>query len=161
MVEDTTTTDPTDTAADLGPVVDTAPPPAKNFLSPGDIRKKNDLVTEDVYVSEWKGWVKIKALTAKERDDFEASFVKKRGGKRDYDPTNMRAILVVRTAINEDYTMMFGSEAAEWLGKKNASAVNKLYNVASALCGISERDEDELEGNLKRTNGSNSGTQSL
>jgi hypothetical protein len=135
-------------------------PPAKRFLTPADIRKKNDLVTEDVYVSEWEGWVKVKALTAKERDDFEASFVKKRNGKRDYDPSNMRALLVVRTAVNEDYTQMFGSEAAAWLGQKNASAVNKIYNVASRLCGISEGDEDELSGNSKRTNGSNSGTQS-
>jgi hypothetical protein len=117
----------------------------KKFLTAGDIRKVNDLITEDVYVEEWGGWLKIKALTSKERDRFENSFVVKRGTKRDYDPQDMRAKLVVLTAINPDYSMMFQPDAWKWLGGKNAAPVNKCYNVASRLCGISEKDEGELE----------------
>lgn len=128
-------------------------PSERKRLTGADIRKKRDLVTEDVEIPEWDGWVTVKALSAKERDDFENSVLVKRGKVKEFQNTNIRAKLAVRTTINPDGTRVWTDDDAEWLGDKNASAVNRIYNVAGRLSGITDADADELEGNSKAAHG--------
>ncbi|MEO7102881.1 MAG: hypothetical protein ABI119_06045 [Gemmatimonadaceae bacterium] len=116
-------------------------------LGSADVRKVRDLKTEDVEVPEWGGFITIKALTAKERDDFESSMLEKKGKTREFKNTNIRAKLVVKCACDELGNRVWSDEDASWLGDKNAHAVNLLYEAAARLSGITEADADELEGN--------------
>lgn len=130
------------------------PPQPKRQLRSADVRKVRDLKTEEVHVAEWDGYITIKALTAKERDDFESSVLEKRGKTREFTNKNIRAKLVVKCAVDPvSFERMWSDVDAEWLGDKSAHAVNTLYEAAARLSGITEADASELEGNSKRGDG--------
>lgn len=118
-------------------------------LGSSDVRKINDLQTEDVDLPQWKGFVTIKALTSAERDAFEASLRIERNGKQKVDTANMRAKLVVMCAVDEYGHRIWSDTDAGWLGEKSSAVVSKLYDVATRLSGISEEDAKELEKNSK------------
>lgn len=128
--------------------------PTKRRLTGADIRKKNDIVTENVDV--WDGFVTMKALTAKERDSFESAVLVKKGKSREFSNANIRAKLVVRCAVDEFGHRVWADEDAEWLGDKSAPEVDKMYAVAARLSGITEADADELEKNSKSVAGEDS-----
>jgi len=112
----------------------------------------DDLHIETVHVPEWNGSVRVRTLTAKERDDFEQSLLEKRGrGKnqtREMTFLNMRSKLVVRCLMHPtENSRLFRDDQAEQLGRKSGAAVDRLYDVAARLAGISEEDVDELVGN--------------
>ena len=54
----------------------------KMFLTREEILAKTDLPYEDAEVPEWGGWVRIRALSGKQRDAIEASIVEMNGTKR-------------------------------------------------------------------------------
>ena len=69
------------------------------LLSKTAILAAQDLQTEDVEVPEWGGAVRVRSLTGRERDAFEASMIRGEGRDRKVDLTNMRARLVGLTVI--------------------------------------------------------------
>ena len=71
---------------------------------------------------------------------------------------NLRAKLVAQSAIGEDGKPLFTEEDVKWLGEKSAKALNRLFNAAQQLSGLSESDVKELAGNFKdaRSDGSTS-----
>jgi hypothetical protein len=62
---------------------------------------------------------------------------------------NSRAKLVVRAACNEDGSRIFLDSQAEALGRKNGSAISRLFEVANRLCGRSVEVQKELEKNFE------------
>lgn len=107
----------------------------------------SDATFEDVVVAEWGGTVRVRGLTGKERDEFEASMLVKRGNKRDVSLINARAKLVSLAVVDEDGTRVFTDADVTELGSKSAAALTRVYEVASRLSGLSDEDVDELEGN--------------
>lgn len=102
-----------------------------------------DAVIEKVNVPEWGDDIYIRAMTGFERDDFEASV--RRNGVMVF--TNYRAKLLVRVLVNENGTRIFTDQDARALGKKNAKIINRLFDKASELSGMSDDEADETEGN--------------
>lgn len=125
------------------------------LLTRDQILQAEDLPCEIVKVPEWGGEVKIKTLTGKERDKFEATTlfgdstgVDKKSTKHDL--TNFRARLVAATAIDEDGKFLFpSSEDVVALGNKSASALDRCFEVAQRLSGLTNRDVEELTKNLE------------
>jgi hypothetical protein len=117
------------------------------FLSRDDILKTDDLKRETVNVPEWDGDVIVRALNGRERDDWEASIVQQRGKDMVRNLANVRAKLVVRSVIDEDGNRIFEDRDANALGLKSAAALNRLFEVASRLSGLSDEDVEELAGN--------------
>ena len=107
----------------------------------------SDATTEDVPVPEWGGTVRVRGLSGRERDEFEASMLVKRGNKRDVSLINARAKLVSLAVVDEDGTRVFSDGDVAELGNKSAAALTRVYEVASRLSGLSDEDVDELEGN--------------
>ena len=70
------------------------------LLSKSAIFCANDLQTEEVYVPEWGGAVRMRSPTGCERDAFEASMVRGEGKDRKVDLTTMRASLVGLAVID-------------------------------------------------------------
>lgn len=114
------------------------------FLSRDDILKKDDLKTEVFPVPEWGGEVRLKALTAAERDAFEASTVEIRGGKQKQNLRNLRARLVALCIVDEDGKRVFESGDVARLGEKSAQALNRLFEKCNEMNGLSDSDIDEL-----------------
>jgi len=124
-------------------------------LSREAILSANDLKKEKVECPEWGGFVFVKSLTAKERDEWETSlFDTKRRGKNvevKMKRENIRARFVALTVIDESGTLLFSVADIAELGNKNASAMDRIFEVAQKLSGLTEEDLDELEKNLKDT----------
>ena len=124
------------------------------LLNRDAILKSNDIETEEVYIKEWGGTVLVKALTGKERDQFERDsmvFNQVQGKTKAEMKDNIRARLVAITVVDEKHSPLFKKADIEALGGKSAKAINKIYNVASKLSGITEDDVDELVKNSEET----------
>lgn len=112
----------------------------------------DDLTTVDVKVPEWPDKsnggkplvVRLRMLTGAERDAFEESFAITRNGERKSNYSNFRARLLVRCIVDpDDGTLVFTDRDAAKLGKKSAAAINRLFDRAQRMNGITDRSVDE------------------
>lgn len=116
----------------------------KPILGREDILKADDIVTEPVEVPEWGGTVLVKGMTGKERDIFDAGWIKDTGDSRKVNITNFRARLCAATVVDEAGKTIFTPKDVSDLAKKSATALQKVFDVAVELCGLSEDDVEEL-----------------
>lgn len=118
-------------------------------LTRDEILAKDDLQSELVTVPEWGGTqFLVRGLTGSERDDYEASCVKGRGRKTEVNLRNARAKLVVLATYTPDgLSRFFQEDDAEQLGKKNAAALQRLFEPAARLSGLTDEDLEELAKN--------------
>jgi hypothetical protein len=114
------------------------------LLSKEAILQADDLPTEDVEVPEWQGTVRVRALTGKERDAFEASLQQQRGKDFVRNTANVRAKLVAKCLIGEDGERLFSENEVNALGAKSAAGLDRVFEVAARLSRLSEEDIDEL-----------------
>lgn len=120
---------------------------AKKLLNRDAILQAQDLPTEDVEVPEWGGAVRVRGLTGAERDAFEQSVVEQRGKSTRANLKNIRAKLVAMTVVDENGERLFSDSDAAILGKKSAAALNRVFEVAQRLNGMTPDDVEELSGN--------------
>jgi hypothetical protein len=118
------------------------------MLTAEQLLQPDDLPVEEVRVPEWGGSVHVRTLRADERDDLEQKWLAIRdaqGGSL----TGFRAFLVAFALANPDGTPLFAdpSEVYCTIGQKRASAVDRVFEVASRMNGVSKKDEEELEKN--------------
>lgn len=108
----------------------------------------SDIEIETVDVPEWGGSVRVKGLTASQRDKYERSLIQTNSkGKSELTLANARARLVALTVVDDDGGLMFSDADVLTLGTKSAAAMDRIYGVASRLAGLSDDDMDELVGN--------------
>ncbi|MFE6305039.1 hypothetical protein [Nocardiopsis sp. NPDC057823] len=113
------------------------------LLTADQILAVNDEAYEEVHVPEWGGSVRVRGITGKERDSFEASLVDKKTGQTSK-LSNARARLVVMTVVDEEGRRLFSIEDVAALGKKSAAALERVFKVATRLAGMSDDDLAEL-----------------
>lgn len=123
------------------------------FLGRDAILAAKTLKTEQVHVPEWTDpatgadTVMVRELSGRERDEYEASMAVQRGGKMIPDIRNLRAKLVARSVIGEDGGPVFAPEDVDILGELSAAALDRVFEVASRLSGLSEADLEAASGN--------------
>lgn len=117
------------------------------LLKRSEILAVDDLKTETVSVPEWGGEVMVRSLTGAERDYFESSIVSLDGKKTKTDLSNVRAKLVVVSCVDENGDSLFTAEDVEALGEKSASALQRVFEVAQHLSGLTAADVEELAKN--------------
>lgn len=110
------------------------------LLNKTAIFEAEDTETVDVEVPEWGGSLRIKALTGTQRDKYEASLAKLKNGVPVPDMHNARARLVAWSAINEDGSRLFLDSEIMRLGNKNAKALDRVFEAAAKLSGITPED---------------------
>ncbi|MET9086168.1 phage tail assembly chaperone [Streptomyces sp. NPDC004237] len=121
-------------------------------LNRDSILKASDIKTETVPVPEWDGDVILRGLTGEELDAYQASRrqVRNAGTKQQelvLIQDNARASLLVKCIIDESGERVFTDQDAGLLGMKNGKVLDKLFDVASALSGLSDDEQEEMEGN--------------
>lgn len=120
------------------------------LLGRDEILRAEDFRTEDVPVPEWGGIVRVKSLTGDERDGFEAQIRESRkDGSFRSNFAKMRVKLLALTIIDEKGRRIFSLEDVEKLGKKSAAAIERVWDVASKLSGLSKEDAEELARGLE------------
>lgn len=115
-------------------------------MNKADILGFDDMATEDVVVPEWGDQtVRLRTLTGGERDKFEADSMRtNKKGAPEMNLVNMRARLVALCAVDDAGTRMFADSEVTKLGAKRASAINRLFDAARKLNGMTEEDVEEL-----------------
>lgn len=117
------------------------------LLNKDQILGADDLPSEDVDMSDIPGWdgeVRIRALTGAERDRFETSLVTQNGKSMKRNLQNMRARLVALCVVDSDGERVLTDADAAKLGGKSAAALDRLFDVAQRLSGLSNADVTEL-----------------
>ena len=127
----------------------------ESALNREQIKKADDIEKKKVECPEWGGPVWIRGLTGKQRDKWESEFIESSSGmieaeledgkKQRMNPENARARLVVKCAVDEQGNRIFEDSDVEWLGEKSAKALDRCYEKARELSGISEDDIEEAE----------------
>ncbi len=107
----------------------------------------SDIKTEDVEVPEWGGTVRVRGLSATERDAFEQATVAIKGKKVKASFLNIRARIVSLSVVDEDGNRMFTESDIKALGEKSAAPMDRIYDVAGRLSGVTDADMEELAGN--------------
>jgi hypothetical protein len=131
-------------------------------LTRDQIRDADDRQIEAVEVPEWGGMLYVRGLSGVDRDSFEMTMIQTRGRKSEVNLRNLRAKLVVRTAVDsEDPEVakpLFELKDVEWLGRKSAAALQRVYAVAQRLSGLSAEDVEELTTELGEEQSDDSGS---
>jgi hypothetical protein len=113
-------------------------------LTAAEILGMEDIVEELVEVPEWKGTVRVRGLTGRERDAYEASLLDQRGKNTKANLQNARTKLVVLSVRNADGSRMFTEAQIGELSAKSASALNRVWKKALELAGMGDADVEEL-----------------
>ncbi|MFF7966764.1 hypothetical protein ACFZC3_15530 [Streptomyces sp. NPDC007903] len=122
-------------------------------LSRDAIVQANDIPTETVPVPEWGGDVIVRGLTGDELDDFQGSI---RQFRRSMDGKGMEPVLIqqgmhakllVKCLVDDNGQRLFKDNEADELGAKSGKVLERLYDIAQTLSGLSEDEQEEMEGN--------------
>ena len=103
------------------------------------------LPRETVDIPELGGAVIVLGMTGAQRDAWERSLVVGRGKRRDVNTDNVRAKLAVRCLVNEQGQRLFTDGDAPALGNLRVDVLNRIYEAAQRVCGVSDEDIDELK----------------
>lgn len=120
------------------------------FLSKEEILGIRDLPFEEIEIKEWGGRVRIRGLTASEKDEFEFQIFTGEGKNRKFNYKDLRARLLSLTICNESGERLFSDGDIERLGKKSGKVIDRLFGIAQRLSAIGQRDLDDL---LKNSEG--------
>lgn len=107
----------------------------------------DDLRKEKIHVPEWGTDIWIREMTGSERDQYEASLIDKKDMPTKDKLGNMRAELVVLTAVDEKGERIFSDTDLELVGAKNAKALTRLAETAQLINAITDEQLEAEEGN--------------
>lgn len=115
-----------------------------DFLSAAQILEQPTLVIEELDVPEWKGKVRVKMLSARERDEFEASTVEFKNGQNRPNIVNLRARLVQLAVVDANGKRMFTKHDIKVLGELPAAGLQRVFNKVQEMSAISDEDMEEI-----------------
>ena len=126
------------------------------LLTKEQILGADDLKTKDVHVPQWGGSVRIRIMTASERDQFEQIVFSGKDNRYEH----IRALLLALRIVDENGKRMFTVKDVEALGAKSAEAVDVIFAEAQTLNALSDKDVSEMGENLSETPGAGDGGKS-
>lgn len=107
----------------------------------------SDIKAEEVSVPEWGGTVRVRGLTAAQRDVFESKAIQMRGKDVNVNMAGVRAEIASMAIVDESDTPLFTSKDIKELGTKSGAALDRVFEAAIRLSGIGEEDVEELAKN--------------
>lgn len=123
------------------------------YLGKSEIMAANDAAYEDVPVPEWGGTVRIKRMSAAEKDAFEASLtiIQQTGNKVIQRPnlTNVRAKLAASCIVDESGAKIFDDGDIVDLGRKSGAALDRVVEAAKRLNRMTNTDLAAMTESLK------------
>lgn len=117
------------------------------YATPDDLFSTVAPKVEEIWVPELGKKVRIRAITGKERDAYEQSMTVGRGANQSVNMRNARAKLAALAIANPDGTRMFKDVDAGRLGDLPALALERIFDRARKMGGLTNEDMDELTGN--------------
>jgi hypothetical protein len=114
------------------------------LLSKDAILKAQDMVTEEVPVPEWGGSVLLRTISGTQRDSFEDKSMIQKGESRKLNLINFRARLLALCIVDDSGRRLFSDGEITLLGQKNAAVLERLFDKARDMNGMSDKDVEEL-----------------
>lgn len=110
-----------------------------------EILALDDAHREEVTVPEWNGAkLLVMSMTGAERAEIEKRWSRKEASS---DPAAFRADVLERTLKKPDGSPFATPEQIKQLIGKNAQAIERLFEAACSVSGMTKKDVKELEGN--------------
>jgi len=129
------------------------------LLSRKQIDAATDIDTEDVPMPEWGGTVRVRGMTGTERSAVEATMIASRGQKFEVRADALKTIrerTVATCLVDENGGRLYGDKEISALGRKSAQSIQRLFDVAQRLSGMSEAETAAIEGNSEAAPSGNS-----
>jgi len=120
-----------------------------SVLNREDILGADDLIIERVSTPEWKGDTFVKGMTGAERDRFEAGIITVDSKSEKVDMRDIRAKLCSETICDESGKKLFTQADVKALSQKSAAPLQRCFEVAQKLSGITDDDVEELAEGLE------------
>ena len=117
------------------------------ILAPGKNPKSH---LEVVTVPQWGGVVHVKRMNGKDYANWE-TMLHGADFKRDVQPGELRASVVICTACDKNGVLMFKPTDLQDLVLADAVPQNIVFDKASDMNGLSEESVKVLEGNSEQT----------
>ena len=119
-------------------------------LTKEQILNSQDLTKEKIEVPEWGGVIFVRTMTGAERDSFEQGIV---NDDRTANLSNIRAKLCALTVVDEEGKRIFTDDDVKGIGEKSSLVLDRVFQVAQKLNGISSADVEDLAKNSEETQG--------
>jgi len=119
-------------------------------LTKEQILNSQDLTKEKIEVPEWGGVIFVRTMTGAERDSFEQGIV---NDDRTANLSNIRAKLCALTVVDEEGKRIFTDDDVKGIGEKSSLVLDRVFQVAQKLNGISPTDVEDLAKNSEETQG--------
>lgn len=114
------------------------------FATKKSILEVEDLKHEDVEVIEWGFTVRLISLTGTQRDAFEDKSMIQKNGTQKMNLVNFRARLLSLCIVDQENKRLFPDVDVPLLGQKNAAVLERLFEKAREMNGMSDKDVEEL-----------------
>lgn len=121
------------------------------FLTKDAILNADDRDYDEVECPEWGGTVRLRSISGRQRDEFEQSLLEQRGNERKINMRGARAKLIILCAVDESGQPLFTADDLRALGAKNAKPIDRLFDAAQKLVGLSDDDMEKLTENFGAT----------
>ncbi len=119
-----------------------------DVLTKEGILTAQDIETVQFEIPEWNGMIYLKSLNGRERDKFEEYITSKKKGKSDVNIMGVKALSVVRSAVDVDGNYLFTEKDIPDLNSKSAKALGRIFDKFCEMNGFGEEDVEDLVKNL-------------
>lgn len=118
------------------------------FLGRDAILDADDVQYDVVDCPEWGGKVRIRGLSGTQRDAYEASLMAAGGADKKLNLANARAKMCVLAIVDDNGRPIFSADDVRQLGRKSALPIERIFDAARRLSGMSQEDVDRLTENF-------------
>lgn len=108
----------------------------------------NDFNPILVRVPEWGGEVYVRCMAAGDRDLWEGELIQRSAKRQESikeSVKNLRAVFLAKCICDADGKLLFGPDDIEALSAKSYQAIDRVYEVAQTVNGLTDADVAELE----------------
>lgn len=114
------------------------------------LKNTSDLVIRRVDLPELGdgAYLFVRTISALDRERYEESVVKTEGRNVQIKRQNMRVKLVILSACDEEGNRLFDSGDVGLLANKSAVVINKIFEAAQEVNGMTGEDKEEIEENF-------------
>ena len=112
-------------------------------LTAAAILAAHDTITKQVTVPQWGGDVFIRTMTGQERDTWEVYAQQQMTAKT----VNIRARLAAICLCDEAGARLFTDAETKTLAEKSGAALDRVYEAAVKLNGLSGEEVENIEKN--------------
>lgn len=119
-------------------------------LNRTDILTAQDCKIVEVEVPEWRGSVFVKVMSGKQRDAWEAFVVSRKDKDGKINTAGLRSMLVATCVCDELGNELFTNEDIPEIEKRNASALQRIFDEAAKLNGLTGESAEAIKADFTK-----------